>query len=201
MDSCSCCSFKPNVNYKSPISLSSKNDNILISLDFKCLEYISNENSINYEFDIQNLRWLVKNNVLISKNDNIYKLIEIHSHVEGEHEINGVKSDCEYHYVFKSVGEEAYYVVAALFKIHNMVTSDLTYNLARNLPTPIPYVCSGYYLYDGGLTGPGSETPVSWLVISEIMDISTYDYEILKSKSRTSMKLQNRHGRIICYKR
>lgn len=200
MDSCSCCNFKANVNYKSPISLSSKNDNILVSSDFKCLEYISNESNIIYEFDVQNLRWVVKNSILISKNDNIYKLVEIHSHVEGEHEINGEKSPIEFHYVFKAVEEEAYYVVAALFKIHNMVTSDLTFNLSRNLSTPIPYVCSGYYLYDGGLTTAGTDTPVSWLVISNIMDISISDYEMLKNKSRTSMKLQNRHGRIICYK-
>lgn len=195
---CNCCVKKDNVNYKSPISLSTKNDNILISSNFKCLDYMSGDLNIEYVFDVD--RWRVTNDIYINKNDNVYKLVEIHSHLPGEHSINNSKSDLEMHYVFKNTTEEAYFVVAALFNKHNIITSDLTYNLSRNMPTSVPFVCSGYYLYDGGLTTKDSNIPVSWLVISDIMDISINDYEVLKSKCRTSMKIQNRHGRIICYK-
>jgi carbonic anhydrase len=195
---CSCC--QKNNHYQSPISLYKNNGNIKIASDYQCISYSTNNNKINYVWDIDKYK-VLNNNIYLYRNNDTYKLSEIHFHDPAEHSIDNIIFDLEMHYVFKSISCSAFFVIAELYTVNSLISSLTPDNLSKNLSITEPKICNDYFLYDGGLTNPNLPIiPVSWLVLATPKNISINNYNSLKSLARVANPIQNRNSRLICYK-
>ena len=110
-----------------------------------------------------------------------YELLQLHSHVQSEHTINGVRYPFEIHFVHKLITEDPsyqfqYLVIGILadYKSHSLKIFDqLNANQVSTI-SALPEVIRGHRLihYKGSLTTPPYAEAVNWFVVRRTYFIS-----------------------------
>ena len=147
----------------------------------------------------------------ITVNGSTYDLLQFHFHAGSEHEINGVQSPMEIHFVHKNSTTNQIAVVGVMVKegLPNLqiakifnnwpsVTED-TIATGKNirLASLLPLVKS-YYTYPGSLTTPPCTEGLQWLVLKWPIFMSHAQIEYFKTHyDHNFRELQDLNGRVV----
>ena len=180
---------KDPLRYQSPIPLCTYGDQFDID---QCISKRGKNHGASYDEETNVFN--VNDEILLTIDSRVYKLVEYHFHIESEHTINKKRYPAEIHYVFHDIKtcDENIFVIARLIKDTKCHKKHINLSkLQVNLP-------SSYFEYDGSLTGENDgTTPVRWIVGRKYIRLPLKEIEMV---AKTPRKLQPLDDRIILYK-
>ncbi|ETO91128.1 MAG: putative carbonic anhydrase [Candidatus Xenolissoclinum pacificiensis L6] len=165
-------------------------------------------------YDGKSLNFSMNEQNFIIINDKKFVLKNIHFHAPAEHKINGKSYDVEGHFVHEDHdGNIA--VIGVLFKSGKKANATFEKILAEiptskgqkitiSKPIAISDLLSScsmekYYTYSGSLTTPPFSEGVLWIVLEDVIDISSAQYKKIKQvhKKNNAREIQPLNARFI----
>lgn len=160
--------------------------------------------------------------ILLNNKIYVYELNNIHFHLNSEHTVNEQLYQMEMHMVHILSKENKvddpdevnkYLVIGIIFTVNNNVKDNVfiskvnfdTQKEIKGLDPSYFVKKENFYYYHGGLTTPGCDEKVNWIVMGDIYDLSQKQFEDFKNfvskefPNGNNRNIQPINGRLIYY--